>query len=595
MLKPIKPIAIALLAVVAAACQLDYQNGKTKCSVAGTCPGGFICGSPGAGQSDVCFEISKTQCTPGQYLCSLGNCVASKQACPCSLDLQTDKLNCGACSNVCSGSKTCMSGQCCDPPSAGGTCNLPACGCGTGQVCYPSDLTQGLTCLDSAGLGEGEDCTAASSSTSTGCKAGLGCFAGICRSYCSSDSDCPSIGGARKCKTTVWSSKSTIPGVNVCNRVCDPINPQSPRSPLLSCPPGFGCIGDTNGASDCYKAGTGTSGASCSANTDCAPGHLCVTTKGVSLCRPACSTNTDCPSGSICQALSPPLPAGQFGIGWCTETLGEAVSQQFVAECSKLRDCAPGMLSYDFAEYKECLDRGSLFATWFAALPGISADISLAQACAQAWSSVACSAYLSFDPDACWIPGTLPNSSPCSTGEQCISMFCKHDAWSCGSCAPMPAVGATCATSADCGRGTQCTPDGTCQEPGSENVACSASLPCRSDLACYKGKCTILPNSTGTACDLSAGLDCAWTQNLACSNITKLCVPITWNSAGLACSIADGKDVLCSQHGSCSGVTCTAGPTDHGTCDPSNDLCEWPARCSAEGICMLPTDTGVCK
>ena len=76
-----KRLAVALLAMVAA-CGPNYQDGKTKCASDGTCPDGFICGSK-APDLDLCFELSKRpQCTAGQYLCSSGACVASKDLCP---------------------------------------------------------------------------------------------------------------------------------------------------------------------------------------------------------------------------------------------------------------------------------------------------------------------------------------------------------------------------------------------------------------------------------------------------------------------------------------------------------------------------------
>ena len=97
----------------------------------------------------------------------------------------------------CSSSTTCLGGQCCEPPAAGGDCNLPACGCGAGQVCYPADSTSGLQCFDSTGLTEGADCT----DPTAMCNEGLGCFAGICKPYCTTDSDCRAVAGVQNaCK-----------------------------------------------------------------------------------------------------------------------------------------------------------------------------------------------------------------------------------------------------------------------------------------------------------------------------------------------------------------------------------------------------------
>jgi hypothetical protein len=83
-----KRLAVALLAMVAA-CGPNYQDGKTKCASDGTCPDGFICGRK-APDLDVCFELSqRPQCTLGQYLCSSGDCVASKDLCS-----QMGSVNC---------------------------------------------------------------------------------------------------------------------------------------------------------------------------------------------------------------------------------------------------------------------------------------------------------------------------------------------------------------------------------------------------------------------------------------------------------------------------------------------------------------------
>jgi hypothetical protein len=77
-----KQIAIGLLAITAA-CQPNYQNGKTKCALDYGCPSGFICGSRPADSVDVCFELGKTNCpVASKYLCSSGACVARKADCP---------------------------------------------------------------------------------------------------------------------------------------------------------------------------------------------------------------------------------------------------------------------------------------------------------------------------------------------------------------------------------------------------------------------------------------------------------------------------------------------------------------------------------
>ena len=79
-----KRLAIALM-VLMAACQPNYQDGKTKCSPDGKCPSGFICGNQPSGP-DMCFRfVPSSKCTsPSQYRCRLEICAAGKNDCPLS-------------------------------------------------------------------------------------------------------------------------------------------------------------------------------------------------------------------------------------------------------------------------------------------------------------------------------------------------------------------------------------------------------------------------------------------------------------------------------------------------------------------------------
>jgi len=65
-------------------CSPDYESGRTKCSLQGDCPDGFVCGDdsyPGA--SSVCYEIDKTTCPPASaYYCPKSStCWTSRVAC----------------------------------------------------------------------------------------------------------------------------------------------------------------------------------------------------------------------------------------------------------------------------------------------------------------------------------------------------------------------------------------------------------------------------------------------------------------------------------------------------------------------------------
>ena len=199
----------------------------------------------------------------------------------------------------------------CPAPPVGGVCNqFPACGCSVSQVCYPSESVHAMACYATDNLTEGADCTNGM------CAAGLGCFGSVCKPYCNTDSDCSSAPGARKCTQTAWQDGTPITGVSVCRRVCDPVHPQNPRAPLLSCPSGFRCAAysDTTGASGCGPAGSGTTGSACTAGSDCAAGFYC---DGAGKCNAFCFTNADCNGGTCSLAFSPALFAGTYTVGYC--------------------------------------------------------------------------------------------------------------------------------------------------------------------------------------------------------------------------------------------------------------------------------------
>jgi len=212
----------------------------------------------------------------------------------------------------------CAGNDCCQPPAVGGTCNIPDCGCGSGQICYPSSQATGLACYTTSNLPEGADC----STNFSGCASGFGCFGGVCKKYCLTDTDCTAVDGVRSCGQTSWGTTSTtITGVLVCGRVCDPVTPTAARTPLLSCPSGFGCDIDINnprtGVTYCAKrTGSGTAHATCTTNLDCAAGYYCTTSD---LCYKYCYSSTDCPSGSTCQFFTTPYYAGTRQIGGCSQ------------------------------------------------------------------------------------------------------------------------------------------------------------------------------------------------------------------------------------------------------------------------------------
>jgi hypothetical protein len=214
-------------------------------------------------------------------------------------------------STTCASGQQCLGGQCCAAPLSGGECNqLPACGCASGKVCYPSSTTRAMACVTGYNLAEGADCTSGLS-----CQAGFGCFGGTCKRYCNSASDCPAVDGLQNCLQTTWSEDNTnILGVKVCGRICDPVHPQSPTAPLLACPAGFNCAASSTGLSYCFKANPLPSGSTCATSADCMPGYYC-TVNGA--CYKYCLGTTDCPSGQSCLTAPSTTMAGTYSVGYC--------------------------------------------------------------------------------------------------------------------------------------------------------------------------------------------------------------------------------------------------------------------------------------
>ncbi|HEY3593302.1 MAG TPA: hypothetical protein VGL13_05495, partial [Polyangiaceae bacterium] len=260
--------------------------------------GGGVGGGMGNGGGGGSGMGGSPGCSGGKALCG-SQCV----------DLLTDQANCGTCGTPCQGSNKCWNGQCCAQPAAGGTCNLPACGCATGSVCYPNTEDTGLACFASTGLNEGDLCDPVGI-----CNSGFGCFGGICKKYCTTDTECALVDTARSCTQTVWPSNDDITGVLACQRICDPVHPQTPRAPLLACPSGFGCASSPDGASDCLKDATATTGMACTFESDCAIGYYCT---GGNVCNKYCYTTADCTAGMSCMQFSPQEFAGSRPVGYC--------------------------------------------------------------------------------------------------------------------------------------------------------------------------------------------------------------------------------------------------------------------------------------
>jgi len=315
-----------LMAVALVGCSPKYESGKTQCSDGKhECPSGYTCrvqggkylcfaggGNGGAGGTGGRADagaggVGGIKPSGGGGLRGTGGAIRDAGL---GGSGPKDALT-ATCPKPCPVGQQCFSGQCCPIPAAGGQCShFPSCGCLPGEVCYPSASTHTMTCFVSDGLPAGADCTGST------CMAGFGCFGRICKAYCSKTQDCAAIRGYASCDQTTWSSdKTDIPGVKVCERICDPAHPQSPTAPLLPCPAGFNCSSDSSGIGFCFKASPLPPGSPCSAEKDCPAGHYCSKT---SVCKRYCLSDADCAGGTTCRfGFDPPEYAADFIVGYC--------------------------------------------------------------------------------------------------------------------------------------------------------------------------------------------------------------------------------------------------------------------------------------
>jgi hypothetical protein len=183
----------------------------------------------------------------------------------------------------------------CAKPSASDPCGLdPQCGCSSTETCDVNGAATECVAAGNAPLAHG--CVATAS-----CAAGLTCFNGACRPYCSSSGDAgceAKLPEGGTCVAVEGDDGGPLPNYDVCTFNCQLQDPNAcGQNGSLSA----GCIADGVGGTDCEDMGLSGIGASCVYINDCLPGLVCTGTC-LQWCRIVASPS-DCGDGEACQAF----------------------------------------------------------------------------------------------------------------------------------------------------------------------------------------------------------------------------------------------------------------------------------------------------
>ncbi len=300
------------------------RAGLQACGEGARCD--FVPEPGGAGYSD-CFAAAGSAfdgapCSahadcPPDFRCDGQRCAAacgSDAACP-------DGLRCGGSSEELAGQRV---GACCSIPEGQACDLLSGCGCAAGATCS-LDPSGAVACrsLPAQPRAPYDSCAQHAE-----CPARHSCIGGACKLHCNELADCGAEGAA--CAPASFAG-APLPGVSFCARGCDVLSPQAPGAGLRACGAGATCIDSALelGATDCIAAGNGAQGASCTLESDCAPGFDCVLGRCERWCTP---DGSECGLGLSC--------GGVYDVSG--RALGSCCTPPLDRACHWLSDCGCG-------------------------------------------------------------------------------------------------------------------------------------------------------------------------------------------------------------------------------------------------------------
>lgn len=198
-------------------------------------------------------------------------------------------------------------GRCLCTPSNGSECD-PAtdCGCDPGTTCRALEEPDAFGCFS---LAAASVAPYASCGVDSQCPALHSCIHGVCKKHCDSADDCGGEG------TSCLPLGPSGAGLGYCAHDCDPVSPTASLAGFPACGADAQCFPFESGF-DCARAGAGSSGDTCDAVDDCAPGHFC---SDALECQAWCHVGaSECLVGSTCFPASSVSGEGAEAFGLCT-------------------------------------------------------------------------------------------------------------------------------------------------------------------------------------------------------------------------------------------------------------------------------------
>ena len=274
------------------------------------------------------------------------------------------------------------------------------------------------------------------------------------------------------------------------------------------------------------------------------------------------------------------------------------------AFCAQTQSCSSEIFDIRWPDITTCTTYITIQCINTSIAPSSGQTAATLGACTTALPTWDCGSFLdtSNPPPACSPPaGKLPNGAPCAKSAQCQSSFCGvAPTATCGTCAPSPPPGSTCAAS--CGAGMYCNDQDQCVIHPLPNEACSIDQTCQNGYSCISSVCVQAQTTAGSPCGLASPNGCSDLVGLDCNYQTQSCAPAILVAAGQPCgnvlfgqqSTHCGGGATCANDGTCTVAVGLGQPCDSAV----GPTCISPARCitsgGTSGTCTI-TDATTCN